>query len=238
MSAADDLQQLCLPLSEAWVLSICSICQCTSAPCSWSGFSIRCSSLQLKHCRPASTGPCTGACFQPVLALALQVHNEQGSKRVIVTKNLPGERWLQILVAAGCRVEVSQHPDIILDNATVRKLIGDKCDGVIGQLTEVRRGRAQFDVSYYTSSEIQPGQFGQPVVAGSCGRCRCKPCQCQLHCSSELSSNRWCTGSADTASWRLVQTVCWSQILAQSLFHVAMNCSPERHEADDDNAMA
>jgi hypothetical protein len=32
---------------------------------------------------------------------------------------------------------VSQHPDIILDNATVKKLIGDKCDGVIGQLTEV-----------------------------------------------------------------------------------------------------
>jgi hypothetical protein len=25
---------------------------------------------------------------------------------VVVTKNLPGERWLQILTAAGCRVEV------------------------------------------------------------------------------------------------------------------------------------
>jgi len=36
------------------------------------------------------------------------------------------------------RVEVSQHPDIILDNATIKQLIGNKCDGVIGQLTEVR----------------------------------------------------------------------------------------------------
>lgn len=67
-----------------------------------------------------------------------QVHNEGGSKRVVVTKELPGERWLEILTAADCRVEVSQHPDIILDNATVKKLIGDECDGVIGQLTEVR----------------------------------------------------------------------------------------------------
>jgi hypothetical protein len=44
------------------------------------------------------------------------------------------------------RVEVSQHPDIILDNATIKKLIGDKCDGVIGQLTEVReseRGKSK-----------------------------------------------------------------------------------------------
>jgi hypothetical protein len=38
--------------------------------------------------------------------------------------------------AAAC-FQVSQHPDIILDNATIKKLIGDKCDGVIGQLTEV-----------------------------------------------------------------------------------------------------
>jgi hypothetical protein len=37
---------------------------------------------------------------------------------------------------------VSQHPDVILDNATIKKLIGDKCDGVIGQLTEVRQLRA------------------------------------------------------------------------------------------------
>lgn len=66
-----------------------------------------------------------------------QVHNEGGSKRVVVTKPLPGDRWLEILTAAGCRVEVSQCPDVIQDNATIKKLIGAKCDGVIGQLTEV-----------------------------------------------------------------------------------------------------
>lgn len=65
-----------------------------------------------------------------------QVHNESGKKRVVVTKELPGDRWLQILKNAGCRVEVSRHPDTILDNATIKKLIGTQCDGVIGQLTE------------------------------------------------------------------------------------------------------
>jgi hydroxypyruvate reductase 1 len=65
------------------------------------------------------------------------VHNEGGDKRVVVTKALPGERWVDILTRAGCRVEVSAHPDTILSNATIKALIGDKCDGVIGQLTEV-----------------------------------------------------------------------------------------------------
>lgn len=74
----------------------------------------------------------------PIPTLTPQVHNEGGSKRVVVTKALPGDRWLQILTAADCRVEVSQHPDIIQDNTTIKKLIGSKCDGVIGQLTEVR----------------------------------------------------------------------------------------------------
>ncbi len=66
------------------------------------------------------------------------MHNEGGDKRVLVTKALPGQRWLDILTAAGCRVEVCTHPDIILSNDTIKRLIGDKCDGVIGQLTEVR----------------------------------------------------------------------------------------------------
>ncbi|PNW82816.1 hypothetical protein CHLRE_06g295450v5 [Chlamydomonas reinhardtii] len=71
-----------------------------------------------------------------VNGVPVEVHNEGGSKRVVVTKTLPGERWLQFLINAGCRVEVSQHPDIILSNATIKQLIGTKCDGVIGQLTE------------------------------------------------------------------------------------------------------
>lgn len=71
------------------------------------------------------------------IAAPAQVHNEGGSKRVIVTKDLPGDRWLQILKAADCRVEVCTHGDTILSNSTIKQLIGKKCDGVIGQLTEV-----------------------------------------------------------------------------------------------------
>ena len=56
----------------------------------------------------------------------------------MVTKPLPGDRWLQILTSADCRVEVSQHEDTILSNKLVKDLIGKQCDGVIGQLTEVR----------------------------------------------------------------------------------------------------
>lgn len=70
----------------------------------------------------------------------LKVYNESGSKRVVVTKELPGDRWIQILQQAGCRVEVSKHPDIILSNSTIKQLLGKQCDGVIGQLTEVGTG--------------------------------------------------------------------------------------------------
>jgi hypothetical protein len=69
----------------------------------------------------------------------VEVHNPGGSLRVVVTKRLPGDRWLQALTSAGCRVEVSTDEDTILSNSKVKKLIGDKCDGVIGQLTEVSR---------------------------------------------------------------------------------------------------
>ncbi|KAK9821913.1 hypothetical protein WJX81_003164 [Elliptochloris bilobata] len=74
--------------------------------------------------------------FSSATDVPVQVHNEGGSKRVVVTKNLPGERWLKVLTAAGCRVEVCTLEDTILDVATIKKLIGKKCDGVIGQLTE------------------------------------------------------------------------------------------------------
>ncbi|GLI62175.1 hypothetical protein VaNZ11_004758 [Volvox africanus] len=71
-----------------------------------------------------------------VNGVPVEVHNDSGSKRVVVTKSLPGDRWLQYLVNADCRVEVCKHPDIILSNATIKQLLGTKCDGVIGQLTE------------------------------------------------------------------------------------------------------
>lgn len=56
---------------------------------------------------------------------------------MVVTKDLPGDRWLQVLTSAGCRVEVCTAPDTILSNDTIKKLMGDHVDGVIGQLTEV-----------------------------------------------------------------------------------------------------
>ena len=63
------------------------------------------------------------------------VHNSAGSKRVIVTKDLPGERWLDILTQAGCKVEICTSTDI-LSAADITAAIGKNCDGAIGQLTE------------------------------------------------------------------------------------------------------
>ena len=35
----------------------------------------------------------------------VRVHNPAGKHRVVVTKDLPGTRWMDILTAANCRVE-------------------------------------------------------------------------------------------------------------------------------------
>ncbi|MCL4861521.1 MAG: D-glycerate dehydrogenase [Caldilineaceae bacterium] len=64
-----------------------------------------------------------------------QTHNPSGSKRVIVTKTLPGARWLEVLAGSGSRVEVCTSPDI-LSVDEIKAAIGERCDGVIGQLTE------------------------------------------------------------------------------------------------------
>lgn len=64
-----------------------------------------------------------------------KTHNPGGLKRVMVTKALPGERWLKLLERAGCRVDVCLSMDV-LDTDELRAAIGDRCDGVIGQLTE------------------------------------------------------------------------------------------------------
>ena len=34
-----------------------------------------------------------------------QVHNEKGKKRVVVTKDLLGERWLEVLKKADCQLQ-------------------------------------------------------------------------------------------------------------------------------------
>ena len=64
-----------------------------------------------------------------------KVVNPGGSHRVVVTKELPGARWLQLLTAADCRVEVSRNTEI-LSEAELRAAFGDHCDAAIGQLTE------------------------------------------------------------------------------------------------------
>ena len=61
--------------------------------------------------------------------------NASGRKRVIVTKTLPGGRWLEILRDADCRVEICRS-DAALSPDEIRSAIGSRCDGAIGQLTE------------------------------------------------------------------------------------------------------
>ncbi|UCH19845.1 MAG: D-glycerate dehydrogenase [Deltaproteobacteria bacterium] len=64
-----------------------------------------------------------------------RAHNPSGSRRVIVTKELPGERWLEILTQAECRVEICTSEDV-LSTSEIKAAMGSHCDGAIGQLTE------------------------------------------------------------------------------------------------------
>ena len=66
---------------------------------------------------------------------AWKTHNPDGGKRVVVTKDLPGDRWLRLLIRADCRVEVCASTDA-LSVAEIKAAIGGCCDAVIGQLTE------------------------------------------------------------------------------------------------------
>jgi hydroxypyruvate reductase 1 len=64
-----------------------------------------------------------------------RVYNLSGNKRVIVTKELPGERWLTVLAGAGCKVEICTSSEF-LSVDEINAAIGTQCDGAIGQLTE------------------------------------------------------------------------------------------------------
>jgi glycerate dehydrogenase len=61
--------------------------------------------------------------------------NPSGTKRVLVTKELPGQRWVEILTAADCRVEISTSTEV-LSVGDIKTALGAHCDGAIGQLTE------------------------------------------------------------------------------------------------------
>jgi len=72
--------------------------------------------------------------------VSLQVHTPTGERkfRVVVTKDLPGDRWLQMLLKSGCQVDICKHSDTILSQDTIKTLIAaDETHGVLGQLTEV-----------------------------------------------------------------------------------------------------
>ncbi|MFH0993971.1 MAG: NAD(P)-dependent oxidoreductase [Pseudomonadota bacterium] len=64
-----------------------------------------------------------------------KTHNPDGGNRVVVTKNLPGDRWLRLLILADCRVEICTSTDV-LSVEQIKAAIGSRCDAVIGQLTE------------------------------------------------------------------------------------------------------
>ena len=64
-----------------------------------------------------------------------KVFNPSGSRRVVVTKELPGNRWLDVLERADARVEYGLGTRI-LSPGEIAAVIGNSCDGAIGQLTE------------------------------------------------------------------------------------------------------
>ena len=61
--------------------------------------------------------------------------NPSGRRRVIVTQQLPGTLWLERLRSAGCRIEIlsTTGPP---DTEEIAAAVGDRCDGVLGQVNE------------------------------------------------------------------------------------------------------
>ncbi|KAL8158828.1 hypothetical protein V2J09_000365 [Rumex salicifolius] len=68
--------------------------------------------------------------------ISIEVWNPNGKYRVISTKSMPGTRWINLLIEQDCRVEICTEKKTILSVDDIIALIGDRCDGVIGQLTE------------------------------------------------------------------------------------------------------
>jgi hydroxypyruvate reductase 1 len=65
-----------------------------------------------------------------------KIVNQSGRLRVFVTRELPGTRWIEILEKAGCRVEINVSQEA-MSGDEILNAVGEHCDGVIGQLTEV-----------------------------------------------------------------------------------------------------
>ncbi|RZB89519.1 Glycerate dehydrogenase HPR, peroxisomal isoform B [Glycine soja] len=68
--------------------------------------------------------------------VSIEVWNPSGKYRVVSTKPMPGTRWINLLIQNDVRLEICTEKKTILSVEDIIALIGDKCDGVIGQLTE------------------------------------------------------------------------------------------------------
>ncbi len=64
-----------------------------------------------------------------------KISNPSGSRRILVTRSLPGTEWLSLLTIEGYRVEVWVE-DRHLTYEEITEAIGTRCTAVIGQLTE------------------------------------------------------------------------------------------------------
>ena len=67
--------------------------------------------------------------------MSWRVVNPDGKYRIIVTKELPGTRWIEILTDAGCRIEISDS-QTILSPDEIKSAIGTSCFGAVAQLSE------------------------------------------------------------------------------------------------------
>jgi hydroxypyruvate reductase 1 len=64
-----------------------------------------------------------------------KIYNPSGKHRILVTKELPGNEWLNILMDADYRIEVCTSKEILSKERLIER-IGNNCKAVIGQLTE------------------------------------------------------------------------------------------------------
>ncbi|KAL5196422.1 hypothetical protein ABZP36_010052 [Zizania latifolia] len=71
-----------------------------------------------------------------VKPITIEVWNPSGKYRVVSTKSMPGTRWIRLLADNDCRLEICTENKTILSVDGILALIGDRCDAVIGQLTE------------------------------------------------------------------------------------------------------
>lgn len=69
-----------------------------------------------------------------------EIVNPDGEKRILVTRNLPGEEWKTALIGAGFRVEIYIGEDTI-PPGVLHTAIGDRCAGILGQLLDECSGK-------------------------------------------------------------------------------------------------